>query len=238
MGHSWSGRWFGELFEREGLSDCRYELFPLPDIAELPGLLAGHPELCGLNVTIPHKEQVMAFLNEEDPVARVVGAVNCIRIRNGHLRGFNTDVTGFEKALFEWLSQLGAALPARALVLGTGGAAKAVAYVLGNAGVRVQFVSRHPGPGQLTYTDLDSGLMTSHRLVVNATPLGTFPNTETLPAIPFGKMDAGHFCFDVVYNPSETAFMKAARQRGAAVTNGLRMLHLQAKAAWRIMGRD
>lgn len=234
LSHSFSPTYFKEKFRREGLTDCRYESFPLPNISELPALLNKLPNLHGLNVTIPHKEAVIPFLDALDPVAEAIGAVNCITIDDGRLTGYNTDSYGFLTSLHEWMNRYSLTLPAGALILGTGGASKAVAYSLRKLGVDVQFVSRKPGPGRLTYEDLDQEVLRQHALIVNTTPLGTWPDVDTCPPLPWDAIGRMHLLYDLVYNPPETKFLQLGRQRSAATTNGLRMLQLQADRSWEI----
>jgi shikimate dehydrogenase len=238
LSHSFSKKYFSEKFAREGIEDCSYELFPLEDISGLPELIAAHPDLRGLNVTIPHKETVLPYLDELSPGARAVGAVNTIRIDEGKLTGHNTDVFGFGQSLERFLAQeeIGTELwPAlRALVLGTGGAAKAVAFVLSEMGIPFKTVSRDNAKGNLTYDDLDRKIMEDHRLIINTTPLGMTPNIDFFPNISYHYLDNRHLLFDLVYNPEETLFLKKGRERGTATKNGLEMLILQAEEAWRI----
>lgn len=233
LGHSFSQKYFSEKFVREGIEDARYELFPIPVIDAVAEILKTHPNLCGLNVTIPYKESIIPFLDELDETARAVGAVNCIRIRNGRLTGFNTDVYGFEQSLRN--SRTGIwPVAAQALVLGTGGASKAVAYVLRKMGIGFQMVSRKPGAGQFVYADLKDLDWTKYHLLVNTTPLGTYPKTEECPEIPFEKLSPQHLVFDLVYNPPQTVLLRRASERNARVQNGLEMLELQAEKAWEI----
>ncbi|MCO6489113.1 MAG: shikimate dehydrogenase [Phaeodactylibacter sp.] len=234
LSHSFSRRYFNEKFRQEKMSGHHYELFPLEDIGELPALLAAHPNLKGLNVTIPYKQQVMAYLDELSEGAAAVGAVNTIKIREGKLTGYNTDVYGFEQSLRLFLEESNAAAGLQALVLGTGGAAKAVVYVLARMGIPYRMVSRREAPGQLIYQELNETLMQDFRLIVNTTPLGMSPKVETCPDIPFQHLGPKHLLFDLVYNPGETAFMARGKRRGAAARNGLQMLHLQAEKAWEI----
>ncbi|MCB9291975.1 MAG: shikimate dehydrogenase [Lewinellaceae bacterium] len=234
LSHSFSRRYFNEKFRQEKMSDHHYELFPLEDIGELPALLAAHSNLKGLNVTIPYKQQVMAYLDELSEGAAAVGAVNTIKIRQGKLTGYNTDVYGFEQSLRQFLEESNAVAGLQALVLGTGGAAKAVVYVLARMGIPYRMVSRREAPGQLTYPELNETLIQDYRLIVNTTPLGMSPKVETCPDIPFQHLGPKHLLFDLVYNPEETAFMARGKQRGATARNGLQMLHLQAEKAWEI----
>jgi shikimate dehydrogenase len=232
LSHSFSGRYFTEKFARLGLSDShRYDLFPLPELAALPALLAEIPDLRGLNVTIPYKQDVLAYLDELSPAAGQIGAVNTIDFRAGKRIGHNTDVIGFRTDLLDFL---GPARPERALVLGTGGAARAVRWVLDELAIPATFVSRSPAAGQVPYAELDAPLMEQHRLVINTTPLGMSPREATKPAIPYAAIGAKHYLYDLVYNPAQTAFMAAGKAQGAATRNGLAMLTLQADAAWTI----
>lgn len=231
IGHSFSARYFNEKFEREHI-DQTYQLFPLRDITELPGLLADHPDLNGLNVTIPYKSAVIPYLTELDDDARAIGAVNVIKIdrERGVMKGYNTDATGFRNSLMPLLQPD----MKRALVLGTGGASKAVAHVLRELGLKVTHVSRNPGKDTIGYCDLTPEVMESHLVIVNATPLGMWPNVDGSPDIPYRYLTPSHLCYDVVYNPEVTKFMTLASEHGARVKNGLDMLVGQAEAAWKI----
>lgn len=234
LGHSFSATYFNERFAREGL-DARYELFPLTKIEQLPALIDKHPELCGLNVTIPYKQAVIPYLNSLDSNARDIGAVNVIRIvREGNgsyqLSGHNSDATGFADTLGPLLRSDDKC----ALVLGTGGAAKAVLHVLKGFGFTSTIVSRTPGPGHITYNDLNADILRENTVIVNTTPVGMFPNVDEAPALPYALLTARHLCYDVVYNPTVTEFMRRAQEHGAAVKNGLDMLHRQAEVAWQI----
>lgn len=236
LGHSFSQRYFTEKFEREGIGNARYDLFPLPDIADLPELIAANPDLRGLNVTIPHKVAVIPYLHEMDETATAIGAVNVIRIRNGLLSGFNTDVIGFERSLNPWLNARGRLnTPLKALILGTGGASKAVAYVLQRWGVAFQYVSRNPqANNHIAWSDLQGFDFAAIHWIFNTTPLGTYPKTATCPDLPFEQLGAQHLVYDLVYNPPETLLLQRAKARGCAIKNGLEMLQLQAEAAWEI----
>lgn len=229
--HSFSQKYFTEKFEREGITGCAYINFPIASIDELPAVLAD-PELFGLNVTIPYKEQVLSLLDERSPVVAAIGACNCIKIENGILTGHNTDVVGFEQSL---LPKLGSH-HRQALVLGTGGAAKAVEYVLGRLGIAYRLVTRRPraGTSDLGYEQVDAAVMGSHTLVVNTTPLGMYPKVEDSPALPYEAVGNQHYFFDLVYNPARTLFLRRAEERGAVVENGHAMLLLQAEESWRI----
>jgi shikimate dehydrogenase len=235
LSHSFSKRYFTEKFMREGFEGCQYELFPLKDIAELPSLLDLHPNLQGLNVTIPYKEQVIPYLDELDEGAAAIGAVNTIKRAGGRLLGYNTDVYGFEQSLRSFLQAAGETPgQLQALILGTGGSSKAVAFALRQLGIRFRFVSRHPGPEALSYEEIDADRIRQYRLLVNTTPLGMSPKVEACPPLPYSALEPGHLLFDLVYNPALTAFLAKGQAQGAAIKNGLEMLELQAEKAWEV----
>lgn len=231
LSHSFSKNYFTQKFEREGLSDCRYELFPMEHIRQLPGLLSQYPHLEGLNVTIPYKQQVLGFLHDSSSLPAPLQACNCIRIKAGKLTGFNTDWVGFENSLKPLLKPY----HTHALVLGNGGASKAVVYVLQKLGIGVEVVSRqwHEG-ATLTYHQLNKDIISKHPLIINTTPLGTFPRVEECPPIPYDGIGSQHLLYDLVYNPAHTAFMQQGAAQGAVVKNGYDMLVGQAEAAWQI----
>lgn len=232
LGHSFSKKYFTEKFDKEGITDCEYQLFELADISEFPGLIKEQPSLCGLNATIPYKQEVMPYLDELSTAAQRIGAVNVIRFENdGKLVGHNSDYIGFKISLEKFLN---GAKPQKALILGTGGASKAVKAALEDLGITPQFVSRTSGENQLAYKELSEEILSSHRLIVNTTPLGMFPQVEEFPAIPYQFLTSSHFCYDLVYNPETTAFMKKSAEHGAKTINGLEMLIGQAEAAWEI----
>ena len=235
LSHSFSQKYFTEKFLKKGYKNCSYTNFPITDINELQHLLKHCPDLRGLNVTIPYKEQIISFINEMDAVAIEAGAVNTVRIiRNGeniYLKGYNTDVYGFSRSLEEWFATLEADLPQKAMILGTGGAAKAVACALHRLGVTTSIVSRKKNK---TYEHLNADDIAAHPLIVNATPLGMFPKTNECPAIPYQHLTEKHYLYDLVYNPQETLFMQKGLANGASALNGARMLHLQADRAWEI----
>lgn len=232
--HSFSKKYFSDQFERDGTADCKYELFPLEQITAFEALLASNPELNGLNVTIPHKVNVLPYLQETDDAAAKIGAVNCISIQQKEgktwLKGYNTDAFGFEESLKPLLKEHHQA----ALILGDGGAAKAVKYVLDQLGISYISVVRKAVPGTITYDQLTEDLMRSHPLIINTTPLGMYPDLTAAPAIPYDFIGPEHLAYDLIYNPEETAFLQQAKARGAAVKNGLEMLHLQADRSWEI----
>jgi shikimate dehydrogenase len=233
LSHSFSKEYFTKKFRDAGLSDCSYDLFELRDISELPAFLARHPDLLGLNVTIPYKQSVMAYLDALSPEASQAGAVNCIRIEDGKTTGHNTDVYGFSQSLKPFLDRH----HERALILGTGGASRAVAYVLSKLGNDRYFVtSDHSKKGGkvMLYEDVNEHVMSACKLVVNCTPLGMFPDTGSYPPLPYEFFTPEHLAYDLVYNPAETEFMRRAAHAGAATLNGLSMLQLQAEKSWEI----
>lgn len=228
--HSFSPEFFKAKFEREGVQHAVYHAFPLTSIDALPALLDAQPNLFGLNVTIPYKEQVLPFLHARDAVVETVGACNCIHIKDGSLIGYNTDVIGFRESLRpHLLSQ-----HQSALILGTGGAAKAVAYALQQLNINYRFVSSQQKEGALPYVDISPSILASHTVIINTTPLGMFPHTAEKPVLPYHLLNASHLLYDLIYNPSETAFMKAGIKQGATAVNGLAMLQLQAEESWKI----
>jgi shikimate dehydrogenase len=229
--HSFSRKYFTQKFEAEHIPETVYELYELPDLQKLPELIRQDPELQGLSVTIPHKQNVIPLLDELDETAAKIGAVNTIKISGGKLKGYNTDVIGFRESLRNFLP---AGFNSKAIILGTGGAAQAVKAALQELGIPFQSVSRNSQTGDLTYEDMAPEILAAHHLIINATPLGTFPEVETFPAIPYEFLTPQHFLFDLVYNPEETQFMKNGRAKGAKTQNGYEMLVLQAEAAWQI----
>lgn len=227
--HSFSPAYFAEKFRLLGIR-TEYQAFALEDLREFPALLRAHPELKGLNVTIPYKEAIRSFLDETDEVAAAVGAINTIKIEKGKLKGYNTDVIGFSRALQPLLQ----AHHDRALVLGTGGAAKAVQYVLAALQIPVQLVSRQAGPGMLVYEELSPKLVVQHHLIINTTPLGMWPHIDACPLLPYEALSARHLLYDLIYNPEQTLFLQQGAARGATTANGYGMLVQQAEAAWAI----
>lgn len=228
--HSFSKKYFSEKFEKEGIKDCRYELFSIPSIDELKRVLSDHPGLAGLNVTIPYKEQVLSFLDDSNEVVKAIKACNCIHIQDGKLKGFNTDVSGFEQSLTEKLQPH----HTRALVLGTGGAAKAVEFVLRKRGIYYKNVSRKPSVHSYSYEQLTNEILADHTLIINTTPLGTYPAVNEAPPIPYEAITSRHYLFDLVYNPPVSLFLSKGQQRGATIKNGHDMLVIQAEESWKI----
>jgi len=232
LGHSFSKKFFAEKFSREGITDAVYENFPVPDINDFPKLLEEQQDLRGINVTIPYKEAVMPFLDDYNDIVAATGACNCIKISSGKLIGYNTDVIGFRKSLEIQL------LPhhSKALILGYGGAAKAVAYALQLLGINFTYVTRRPvgEKNGMLFNELDAATILEHTLIINTTPVGTYPNTDACPAIPYESVTPQHYLFDLIYNPEETLFLKKGKQQGAVTQNGLPMLILQAEESWNI----
>lgn len=232
LSHSFSQTYFSQKFDRLHLTDCRYELFELATASELPQLLAHHPSLAGLNVTIPYKEQIWPYLTRVAPSAALVGAVNVVEFQaDGSLVGHNTDYVGFRESLRKFYP---AGPGPRALILGTGGAAKAVAVALRELGIAYWFVSRDPLQAQLTYAELTPAVISAHPLIINTTPLGTYPAVHECPPLPYEALTPAHYLFDLIYNPRETLFLERGRLADAHTKNGFEMLELQAEAAWDI----
>jgi shikimate dehydrogenase len=231
LAQSFSKRYFDEKFEKEGLTDCRFENFSIASIKEFPGLLKAHPELQGLAITIPHKQSVLQYVDDASGIPPGLNACNCIRVTDGRLIGYNTDHIGFEKSLQPLLKSH----HTHALVLGNGGATAAAVYALKRLGIAYAIVSRliHDG-ASLTYSDLTNEIMLKHTLIINTTPLGMYPDTTTAPDIPYQFLTPGHLLFDMVYNPAKTVFLQRGEKRGAATKNGYEMLVLQAEENWSI----
>ena len=231
--HSFSQNYFNQKFESENI-DAEYINFEIPDVGMLMEVVAENENLNGLNVTIPYKEQVIPFLDEIDPAASEVGAVNVIKFIRGkdglRLKGYNSDIIGFTDSIKSLLKPHHQS----ALVLGTGGAAKAVSYSLRKLGLEVQLVSRRKSANTLVYEELTKNDLKTHKVIVNTTPLGMYPNVDTCPDIPYRYLTPQHLCYDLIYNPDETLFLKNSRLAGAQVKNGLEMLLLQAFASYSI----
>lgn len=231
LGHSFSKKYFTEKFASEDIINCRYENFPIKTIDELSNLLAQNPALCGFNITIPYKQTVLPFLDNSNQLPQSLNACNCIKIIDGKLIGYNTDVIGFEKSLLEKLQPH----HSHALILGNGGAAEAVKFVLQKLNIQYKVVSRkiHDG-AHLTYADLNEPIIKENPLIINTTPLGTFPAINECPVIPYEHLATKHFLYDLVYNPAKTLFLQKAEEQGAAIKNGSDMLAIQAEESWRI----
>ncbi len=232
LGHSFSKKYFTGKFEQMGLADSHaYELFELPEIEQFPEIISNTPGLKGLNVTIPHKQAVMPFLDGLDASALKVGAVNVIKIASdGKLIGFNSDYYGFKTSLEEFIP-VNTAL--KALVLGNGGAAKAVIVALNDLSIPFRIVSRTKTDDTISYDDLKSEI-DNYQLIINCSPVGTYPKSDVCPDIPYERLTANHYLYDLVYNPVQTLFLQKGEEQGAKTHNGLKMLHLQAEKAWEI----
>jgi len=235
LAHSFSRSFFTEKFRNEQI-DAEYLNFEIEDISHIREIVLSNPELKGLNVTIPHKESVVSFLHAITVEAKKIGAVNAIKIKrtaNGKpaLLGFNTDYIGFKASI---LPLLRPEIHTHALILGTGGASKAVAQALTDLELDWKYVSRTKNENQFTYSQLTSDILSKYTVIINASPLGTFPNVDECLPIPYEFLTPNHLLYDLVYNPAETLFLKKGAERGAMVKNGLKMLELQALAAWEI----
>jgi shikimate dehydrogenase len=235
LSHSFSKKYFESKFKKEGISDSEYHLFEIGAVEELKAIINEHPELRGLNVTIPFKKAIIPLLDELDSTASETGAVNVISISNKRLTGFNSDVFGFENSLKNFIPR---ELSFHALILGTGGASLAVQNVFKKLGIRYRIVSRSAELADFTYQELKSKhLLGNYRLIVNTTPSGMFPQETTFPDLPYEQITSDHYCYDLVYNPEFTMFLTLSAERGARTKNGLEMLMLQAEEAWRIWNR-
>ncbi len=248
LSHSFSKKYFEQKFQDLKITDAEYKLLPIEHINTLPQLLHDHPNLCGINVTIPHKIGVLKYLDWINPDAKEIGAVNCIRVSNespvmaafngevgiaGHdfrLEGFNTDIYGFETSLKPLLNDE----HQKALILGDGGAAKAVKYVLGQLGINYKIVTRKHTADSILFADLTEAIISSHKLIINTTPLGTAPRVDECPPIPYAAITNGHLLYDLIYNPEVTLFLKKGLEQGATIKNGYEMLVLQAERSWEI----
>lgn len=231
LGHSFSIGYFNERFENENI-DAKYINFEIPSIDDLPEVLASNPQLKGLNVTIPYKEKVIPFLDSVSPEARAIGAVNVIRVTHkGNkviLKGFNSDVIGFTKSIEPMLEKC----HKKTLILGTGGASKAVNYGLKSLGLETVFVSRYERPDTIQYESITPDVVKEYNVIVNCTPLGMYPHSDECPKLPYEALDSHNILYDLIYNPDQTLFMKKGLAHGAQVKNGLEMLLLQAFASW------
>ena len=232
ISYSFSRKYFLEKFKKLGLDHYQYFNFDIPEIEEFPFLLYHREdEFMGLNVTIPYKEAIIKYLDEVDPEAQKIGAVNTIKVTDDNrLIGYNTDVFGFQKSIEPLLKNH----HKKALILGTGGASKAIAYVFTKLNIAYKFVSRNEIENMVTYAMLDAEIMDEHTIIVNCTPVGTHPNMEDAPPIPYQYLSNKHLLYDLIYNPAETKFLQEGKKRGASIKNGLEMLELQAEKSWKI----
>jgi shikimate dehydrogenase len=234
INYSFSVAYFSDKFQKENITDALYKNFDIPDVTYFLQILKKHKDLKGLNVTIPYKQEIIPYLDKLSRKAEEVGAVNTIKItKKGLLKGYNTDVYGFKKSLKPLLKPH----HKKALVLGTGGASKAVIYVLDKLGLDYKIVSRNPEENQISYANITQEVMQEYMVVINCTPLGTFPNIEQCPEFNYEYFTAKHLAFDLIYNPAETTFLKKAKQQGASIQNGYQMLVFQAEKAWKIWNK-
>lgn len=231
ISYSFSKKYFADKFKAENLPNFSYENFDIPDIDQLKDIIDETLYLKGINITIPYKESVLPFLDKIDKKALAIGAVNTIKItKKNKLKGYNTDYYGFKKAIKPFLKSH----HKKALILGTGGASKAVAFALQQLDIEYKFVSRNPKLEHLHYEELDETIFKMYHLVINCTPLGTFPNIEASPPLPYFLFTAKHLAFDLIYNPAETSFLRKAKEFKSETSNGYEMLILQAEKAWKI----
>jgi shikimate dehydrogenase len=235
LSHSFSKKYFNEKFAKEHIEDCVYENFPLETIKEFTALLQATPDLKGCNVTIPYKEEIIPYLDELDAAAKEIGAVNVVKIfPDGKLIGYNSDYYGFKISLEKFIPDNQSF---RALVLGTGGAAKAVVVALKDLGIPYQYVSRSKGNGVIGYDEIDEKMLQHYSIIINTSPLGMYPDVDSFPDIPYQFLTDKHYLYDLVYNPEVTAFMRKGQEHGAHVVNGLGMLIGQAEKAWEIWSK-
>lgn len=238
LSHSFSKQYFFNKFKKENITDVKFKLFEIDNLNNFRNIIAENPDLTGLSVTIPYKQLIRNYLNDIDDTAREIGAVNCIRItRDGKepiLTGFNTDVFGFKKSLAPLLKPY----HRKALIIGTGGASKAVAFVLDKLGIEYVFISRNPhGYNHIGYQMLNKNILVNHLLIINTSPVGMYPDIKSYPDIPYKHITEKHLLFDLIYNLEETLFLKKGKERGATVKNGLEMLYLQAEKSWEIWNK-
>lgn len=228
LSHSFSSKYFNEKFENEGL-DCRYVNFESPELPDLNQLFYENPDLVGLNVTIPYKSDIISSLHEIEEDAQQIGAVNVIHFKDGLMLGYNTDHVAFRKTIEKIDREIKGAL-----ILGSGGASKAVGFALGKMGIKYSIISSSGKDGCLSYEDMNDTLLTKNQLIINTTPLGNFPNIETFPPIPYGYLNESHILYDLTYNPPESAFLKKGMEKGSFIKNGYDMLLKQAQLSWEI----
>lgn len=228
LSHSFSPAYFNKKFAGQHI-DAHYNTFPLLNINEFPALLVTNKNLAGLNVTIPYKSAVIPYLDRVDSIANAIGAVNCIAITNGTTTGYNTDVIGFEQSLLPLLKPH----HKHALVLGTGGASRAVIFVLDKLGISYSYASRQAS-NSIRYEDLTPAIITQHTLIINTTPLGMYPHVDDYPLLPYNAIGEKHLLYDLIYNPAETKFLSLGKAQSATIKNGLEMLEIQAEESWKI----
>ena len=236
LGHSFSKQYFAEKFAREDLNNCYFEAFPISSIDQFPALVKANPDLKGLSVTIPYKEQVLGFVTELSKEVKHIGATNCIKVQDNKLIAFNTDIIGFQESFCRLLQPH----HNKALVLGTGGASKAVQYVLRKLRITFLVVTRaeNLNRGYINYQMVDENIMKEHTIIINCSPVGMSPNENESPDIPYQFISPAHYLYDLIYKPSKTSFLQKGQDRGAAIQNGYDMLLIQAEASWKIWNSD
>lgn len=238
LGHSFSQKYFTEKFAREQINNCSYENFPIDSVDLLPELIRDNTDLCGLNVTIPHKTNILKYVDVKDPAVIEIGAANVLKIKRleGKLQiyGYNSDITGICDSVMPFIS----GNCKNALILGTGGSSRAVAYTLKKLGLQISVVSRKRSPELINYRDLNASLLERTDIIVNTTPLGMFPDITSRPEIDYELLNENHILFDLVYNPEMTTFLKMGKERGCKIITGLKMLYSQAERSWEIWNND
>lgn len=236
LGHSFSKKYFTEKFLKEGITDCRYELFAIPSIKDVPLVINSNPDLKGLNVTIPYKQKVLEYVNETTDAVKNIGAANTIKFDGDKIIAYNTDVIGFKNSLSQKLKPS----HKKALVLGTGGSSKAIQYVLKKLGIDFLLVTRDKNlqEGIINYSMIDEAIINDHQLIINCTPVGMYPNDKEYPQLPYKFLSSQHYLYDLVYKPEKTLFLKRGEERGATIQNGLDMLTIQAEESWKIWNSD
>jgi len=236
LGHSFSKKYFSEKFLREGITDCRYKLFAIPSIKDLPLVINSNPDLKGLNVTIPYKQKVLDYVNETTDAVKNIGAANTIKFAGDKIIAYNTDVIGFENSLIQKIKPS----HKKALVLGTGGSSKAIQYVLKKLGIDFLLVTRNQSlqEGFINYSMIDEAMINDHQLIINCTPVGMYPKDNEYPQLPYKFLSSQHYLYDLVYKPEKTLFLKRGEDKGATIQNGLDMLTIQAEESWKIWNTD
>ena len=236
LGHSFSKKYFTDKFKREGIINCSYDLFPNPTIKNLPSLISSNPFLKGFNVTIPYKQQVLEYVTEITGAVKNIGAANTIKIKGDKLIAYNTDVIGFENSFVRKLKPF----HKKALILGTGGSAKAIQYVFKKLNIDFLIVTRSHqlGSGIINYSMIDETIMNEYKLIINCTPVGMYPNEDQCPDLPYQYLTEEHYLYDLVYKPEKTLFLKKGEEKGATIQNGYEMLTVQAEESWKIWNAD
>ncbi len=233
--HSFSAKYFNDKFQNEGITDCNYQLFELENIEDIRGLISNSPNLQGFNITIPYKESIIPYLDVVDDVVREIGACNCVKIINGKLHGFNTDVIGFMISILPLIEPQHHS----AIILGNGGSSKAVIYALEQMSIDHQVIARNArDKNEILWQDINKALIEEHKVIINTTPLGMWPKVDDFPNIPYEAIDRFHLAFDLIYNPTTTKFLEKADAQDAEIKNGMEMLTEQAEAAWGIWMED